>query len=70
MLFLFIWQDAQHQNMDIEQRAGLRHVPYAAASTAATMVIAMITVRTITRPIPCQYVVEAVEAAVAEAAEV
>lgn len=55
--------------MDIAQRAGQRLVPYAVAGTAATVVTAVITGRTRTRPIPRQEVVEAAGAAVAETAE-
>lgn len=63
MLFLFIWQDAQHQDMDIARRAGQRPVPHAVAGTAATVVTGR------TRPIPRQEVVQAAGVAVAETAE-
>jgi hypothetical protein len=69
MLFLFIWQDVQHRDMDIAQRAGQRPVPHAVAGTADTVVTAVITGRTRTRPIPRQEAVQSAGAAVAETAE-
>lgn len=63
ILFLFIWQDAQHQDMDIGQRVGEMPALHAVADTAAILVIAIITGRTLIRPLTRQELVQSAGAA-------